>query len=160
MKTDKISKSEVHLIFRLGKKYFAVPVSKASNIIEISRMTSINRNNCLVIGNVNLRGTLVPIVNLHSKFGTKLEDFTYNNSVLVLETNNNEKYHVGIIIDALLEVLEIKLNEIDYGTSKQSLNGITSIKGYYNKNKHMQIGILEPENIFTNDEISMLKSNV
>ncbi len=161
MKTKIISISEVHLIVRIGKDFYGIPVSKTFNIIEISRITSFKQSNDLVIGNVNLRGALIPIVDLHTKFGTKQDDYTYNSSVLVFEINkNNCKFFVGILIDALHEVTEIKMSEIDYniGILHTSCNGC--IKGFYQRNKQMNIGIIEPENIFTTDEISMLKNSV
>jgi Chemotaxis signal transduction protein len=159
MKTNITSKSEVHLIFKLGKDIFGIPISKASNILEISRMTRIKKSNVLVIGNVYLRGTIIPIVNLHSKFGKKLDDFTYNNSVLVLETNNSGKFLIGIIIDALLEVAEIKMSDIDCKVEKLKTGFNGFIKGYYKRNKQMNIGILDLENMFTQDEISVLKKS-
>jgi purine-binding chemotaxis protein CheW len=159
MKTNKTGKSEVHLIFRLGKDFFGIPISKAFNILEISRMTSIKNSNDLILGNVSIRGSLVPIVNLHSKFGKKLDDYTYNNSLLVVETNNNGKLLIGILIDALLEVTEIKINDIDFDTKKMNTGYNGSVKGYYKRNKQINIGILDLENIFTLDEISLLKKS-
>jgi purine-binding chemotaxis protein CheW len=159
MKTNITGKSEVHLIFKLGKDIFGIPISKASNILEISRMTRIEKNNDFVIGNVYLRGSLIPIVNLHSKFGKKLDDFTYSNSVLVLETNTNGKFLIGIIIDALLEVTEIKMSDIDCNAENLNIGYYGSIKGYYKRNKQMNIGILNLDNMFTQDEISFLKKS-
>lgn len=161
MKTNILNKSEVHLIFRIGKDFFGIPVSKTLNIIEISRITRINQSNDLVIGNINLRGALVPVVDLHAKFGIKQDDYTYNTSVLVIKTNkNNDKFLVGILIDALHEVTEIKKSDIDYNIEILKTNCNGCIKAYYKQNKQIKIGIIEPENIFTSDEISMLKNIV
>jgi purine-binding chemotaxis protein CheW len=160
MKTDILSKSEVHLIFRLGLDFFGIPVSKTFNIIEISRMTSSIQDNELIIGNVNLRGTVIPIVNLNSKFGTKQDYYTYNTSILVLETNSKEKFHVGIIIDALHEVVEIHKNEIDSTINILQTKCNGCIKGYYKGNKQMNVGIIETDSIFTNDEITLLKKYI
>jgi purine-binding chemotaxis protein CheW len=159
MKKKILGKSDEHLIFRLGKDFFGIPVSKAFNIFEISRMTSINKNNDLVIGKVNLRGANIPIVNLNAKFGTKQDDFTYNTSILVLETDSINKFHVGIIIDALIEVVEINKNDIDFDIEILHTNCNGCIKGYFNRNDQMNVGIIEPENIFTNNEIIMLKNS-
>ncbi len=157
MKTSKKGESEVHLIFRIGNNYFGLPVSKATNIIEISRMNSTKKQDNFIIGNVSLRGTSVPVVTLHSKFGKKLENYTYNNSILMLETNSSEKFHIGIIIDDLIDSMEIKQKDISEGAGKENLTA-DSITGYYIRNKNMQINILEPESIFTNEEILKLKN--
>jgi chemotaxis signal transduction protein len=158
-KKNNLDNSEIHLIFRLGKSLYGVPVSKACNIFEISRMTCTNQSSDLILGNINLRGSLIPIVNLHPKFGTKQNDYTFSTSILVLEANSTSKFHVGIIIDALQEVAEIKHSDIETATAKShaGLNGC--IKGYYKNNKQYEIGILEPEKMFTNEEILTIKKS-
>ncbi len=153
MKTNTISDIASYLTFKLGMSFYAVPISKVLNIVEMSSVTSIHGNN-LISGTINFRGTFLPVTDARPKFGIIQEEYNNKACVLIIEILNQfEKLVVGIIIEALLEVMEIKRNEI---TANNYLSKYP-IFGVFRKDKYMSLNIIDQDILFSKDEILTLE---
>jgi purine-binding chemotaxis protein CheW len=152
MDTIILSETKSYLIFKLGSIFYGIEVAKVLNIIEMTKMTRLNASN-LVIGYVNLRNSFIPVVDVRNKLGIEQKSFSNNSCVLLIETGNDfEKFTLGILIDALHEVSEIKKNEIDVNSNYSKF-----ITGVYQRDKMFKIHLIEPNKLFGENELIDLK---
>ena len=96
--------------FRVGQQSFGVPISVIHEIVRVPEITAVPDSPSFVEGVINLRGKIVPVVDLRKRFGEKTVTRNKKNRILVSES---EGKLVGLIVDAASEVLRISENEID-----------------------------------------------
>ncbi|HNX65318.1 MAG TPA: chemotaxis protein CheW, partial [Bacteroidales bacterium] len=109
MNVDKDDRVETFLSFKLSEEVFAINVSQVLNILEMSKITRIPKAPEYLKGVINLRGTVLPVVDLRIKFGLPEKEATVDTSIIVLNILlNEESIFVGIMVDAVREVLELK----------------------------------------------------
>jgi purine-binding chemotaxis protein CheW len=160
MSTNQISKTDSFLTFKLADELYAVNVSKVLSILELTKITKIPRTPEYIRGVINLRGTVLPVVDLRIKFGLEATAFTSNTCILVLELLLDEQtVKLGGLVDSVQEVLEIEDQDIlpapNFG---QKLNS-EFIEGMY-KVDNTFVMILDIERIFTEGELSTLNGNI
>ena len=101
-----------YLSFKLGDELFAVNVGKVLNILEMTRITKVPNSPEYMKGVINLRGSVLPVIDMRVKFGLELTEETVNTCILVLDIEiDNESVKVGALVDAVSEVLEIEEEE-------------------------------------------------
>jgi purine-binding chemotaxis protein CheW len=98
------------LTFILGSEVYGIEILKVREIIKLMDITTVPRTPDYLKGVINLRGKVIPIVNLRSKFSMPEEEHTKETCVIVAEVNNTS---IGIIVDSVSEVLDIKSGEIE-----------------------------------------------
>lgn len=96
--------------FRVGQQSFGVPISVIHEIVRVPEITAVPDSPDFVEGVINLRGKIVPVVDLRKRFGEKTITRTKTNRILVSES---EGKLVGLMVDAASEVLKISESEID-----------------------------------------------
>ena len=107
------SKIQTYLSFRLKEELFAINVSQVINILEMRHITKIPKTPSYMKGVINLRGTVLPVVDLRIKFGMPKNEPTVDTSIIVL---NIEKHGIlimlGILVDSVKEVLDLNDEDI------------------------------------------------
>ena len=101
------------VVFQLGGEGYCVDISKVREINRVADITSIPESPEFVEGVINLRGQIIPIIDLRKRFGLmdKLDETNKaENRIMVVETNGNT---VGFIVDAVREVLRISNDQIE-----------------------------------------------
>jgi len=151
------SKINSYLTFKLGEEYFAANVSKVLNILEMTKVTKVPKAPNYMKGVINLRGSVLPLVDTRIKFDMPETEYTTNTCILVLDiTLNNETVHVGALVDSVQEVLEFDDALIQpapsIGTRYRSefIEGIAKVEDEF-------IMILNMDLIFSTDELSLLR---
>lgn len=148
-----------YLTFKLGDELFAANVSNVLNILEVLKITKVPMAPDYMKGVINLRGEVLPVVDVKVKFGMEETTFTGNTCILVLiiESIDGSTIPLGALVDSVQEVLEIETSSIlpppSIGSAYHSdfITGIVSHEGNF-------IMILDVERIFTTDEIVQLKN--
>jgi len=103
-----------YLTFTLGSEMFAVGILNVKEIIEYGNLTEIPMMPAFIRGVINLRGAVVPVVDLAARFGGKISDVQRRTCIVIVEvTQEDAKHDIGIMVDAVSEVLEIQANEIE-----------------------------------------------
>ena len=147
------------LSFKLGDEIFAANVGKVLNILELTKITKVPKAPDYMKGVINLRGSVLPLVDTRIKFGMEPTEFTTNTCILVLDIDfDGESVHVGALVDAVQEVLEINENEVEPPPSIGSKYKSEFIEGVA-KNDEDFIMLLDMDLIFTNDELRVLKES-
>lgn len=152
------SKVNSYLSFRIGSETFAADVANVLNILEMTTITQVPKSPDYMKGVINLRGTVLPVIDSRIKFGIKETEITSNTCIIVLELHiGGEPLMIGAVVDAVQEVLEIEQSELlpppNIGTNFRSEN----LKGMAQSDEGF-IMILDAEQVFASTEIVDLKN--
>lgn len=96
--------------FNIGNEEFGIDILKVQEIIRIMNITQVPNAPEFVEGVVNLRGRVIPVIDLRIKLGMKRKDHDNSTRIIVVEINNTT---VGFIVDAVSEVLRIQANVVE-----------------------------------------------
>jgi len=147
------------LSFKLGEEIFAANVAKVLNILELVKITKIPRSPDYMKGIINLRGNVLPVIDLRLKFGMEPTINTANTCILILDIEiDDESLQVGALVDSVLEVLEIKEDAMlpppDLGSKFKS-------EFIYSIVNHLDdfIMLLDMDKVFSTVEIMSLKES-
>jgi len=119
------------LSFFLGKEEYAIEILKVQEIIGLMPITPVPRMPEYIKGVLNLRGKIVPVMNLRTRFGLKEVEYTEETCIIVVQEN---QYLMGVIVDKVSEVADIEGSQIEevpsLGAGEQSeyLSGIGKVK--------------------------------
>lgn len=96
--------------FRLGAEEYGVDIAQVQEINRMVTVTSVPRAPAFMEGVINLRGQLIPIIDLRTRFGMARADHTKNTRIVVTEIGNKR---VGMVVDSVSEVLRLPLDAIE-----------------------------------------------
>ena len=103
-----------YLTFQLGGEMFAVGILNVKEIIEYGAVTEIPMMPRFIRGVINLRGAVVPVIDLTARFGGAATQAGRRTCIVILELPENEEQQViGVVVDAVSEVLEIPASAIE-----------------------------------------------
>ncbi len=160
MSIEKDNGVQTYLSFKLSEEVFAINVSKVINILEMSSITKIPKSPEYMKGVINLRGTVLPVVDLRLKFGLPEKEATVDTSIIVLSIDlNGDQILIGTLVDAVKEVLELKNNEI----SPAPTIGAKYTSGFIDGMWHIDdkfIMILNIDKVFSTDEVIDFKEQL
>jgi purine-binding chemotaxis protein CheW len=106
--------TQQYLTFMLGGEVFAIGILHIKEIIEYGHLTTVPMMPAFIRGVINLRGAVVPVVDLASRFGGKPGQVTRRSCIIILELEVEEETQViGVVVDAVNEVLEIAGADIE-----------------------------------------------
>ena len=151
---NELSTLTSYLSFKLGDETFAANVSKVLNILEMTKITKVPKAPEYMKGVINLRGTVLPLVDTRIKFGLTATEFTANTCILVLDiTIGDDSLQVGGLVDAVQEVLEIEPHQILSPPNIGSKYHSEFISGMYKVNEEQFIMILDMDKVFSTEEL-------
>lgn len=103
-----------YLTFKLDEEEYGLEIMKVQEIIKMMPITKVPRVPEYVRGVINLRGRIIPTIELRAKFGIDTVEDTDQTCIIVVEIMSNRgKVNVGIIVDQVAEVLDVAADEID-----------------------------------------------
>jgi len=101
------------LTFLLGQEYFAVNVTKVLEVLEKQHITKVPQTPGHILGIINFRGDILPVVDTRQKFNLPSQGIEEKNYVIVYDiSSNNNKFIIAATADAVKDVIEIRDNEI------------------------------------------------
>ena len=149
-----------YLSFKLDEEVFAANVNQVLEILELPKITRVPQSPAHMRGVINLRGAVLPVINARLKFGLGQCADTSDSCIIVLDINlGDEKIRIGLLVDAVEEVLEIDKEDILPPPSVGSKQNKEFILGIY-KNENDLLMILEPDKILSEDEVTTFQSKV
>lgn len=145
-----------YLTFMLGGEVFAIGILSTKEIIEYGQLTVVPMMPDFVRGVINLRGAVVPVVDLSSRFGRHPSEVTRRSCIVIVEVGGGEgKQDVGVVVDAVNEVLEIPAEEIEPAPAFGAKIRPDFISGMGKRNSGFVI-ILNADRVLSVDEMSQL----
>jgi purine-binding chemotaxis protein CheW len=117
--TEELSASEAQqepsqlLTFLLDKEVYGTDISQIQEILEYRKVTPVPRTPNFMLGVINLRGNVVPVVDLRCQFDMNIIDTTVDTCIVIVDvTVDGEKAPMGILVDAVKEVITLGQGEI------------------------------------------------
>lgn len=149
-------KSFKQLIFSLNKGYYGFSILKVKEVIGMVKTIPIPHAPSFIKGVINLRGRIMPVMDLRIKFGMAQEDYTERTCIVIVEVLVNDKARqMGVIVDGISEVIEINKEDIEpppqYAENDDCdfIDGIAKIKGKV-------VMLLNIESIINCDAVTIL----
>lgn len=146
-----------YLTFRLLDELYGIRVDAILQIIAIPQITPIPRTPPFVKGVINLRGKIIPVIDLRLRFGLEPTEYDARTSIIILRTAvNHAEVYIGVIVDTVLEVMDILEQQIedkpDFGVKLDTeyILGMAKVK-------EKVVTLLDIENVLTRDELVMIQ---
>lgn len=145
---------EQMIVFRLADEQFAVSINQVQEINRLSQITRVPRAPKFVEGVVNLRGDVIPVIDLRKRFELAAREYNQFNRIIV---SDFDKKKVGIIVDEVLEVLRVPKKKVEIAPETiQGSNSQNFLEGLANLDERM-IMILNLKNILSGGEWQKIK---
>jgi purine-binding chemotaxis protein CheW len=118
------------IVFALGSEEYGVEVEKVRTIERMQPMTRVPKTPEFVKGVINLRGIVIPVIDLRARFGLETVEYNDNTRIIIVAA---EQYEVGLIVDNANDVLDIDTDQIDNppeivgGIKAKYLDGIAKV---------------------------------
>ena len=146
-----------YLTFMLGGEMFAMGILAVKEIIEFNNLTSVPMMPPFVRGVINVRGAVVPVIDLAARFGGQLSAVTRRTCIVIIEANaaDGDKQDIGVMVDAVSAVLEIAGSEIEPPPSFGAKIRVDFISGMAKVNGRFVI-VLNIDKVLSVDEMMML----
>ena len=153
-------KTESYLTFKLAKENFAINVRSVLSILEVEKITVVPKAPYYMKGIINLRGSVLPIIDIRLKFAMEPIEITSNTSILVLDVIiENASVKVGILVDGVEEVVEISKDQIKEPPSIGSKYQSEFIYGMAKLEEEFLM-LVDMDKVFSVDEIIDLKTTL
>lgn len=146
MKND-INHIDQYVIFKLENEYYGITIDFVETIEKISEITRLPNAPTYIIGVINLRGEVIPVIDLRKKFGMDTHKITEESRIIIL---SYEEIVVGILVDSSSEVLTINNEDIDSSNTLIDVSEEDHVKAIGKVNGRMII-ILDVMKILAGD---------
>ena len=156
VKAESIGEEGQYLTFSLRKEMFAIGILNIKEILEYGQLTAVPMMPEFIRGVINLRGAVVPVVDLSARFGDKQSEVTKRTCIVIIEINTEDgKQDIGVVVDAVSEVLEIPDSEIEPAPGFGAKIRVDFIAGMGKVNGKFVI-ILNVDKVLSTDELAMV----
>ena len=152
-----------YLTFMLGGETFAIGILAIKEIIEYGQLTEVPRMPASIRGVINLRGSVVPVIDLAARFGKQPTAVGRRTCIVILEVHSDESEGdghqvIGVMVDAVNEVLDIPATEIEpapsFGAKIRAdfIQGMGKVAGKF-------VILLNADRVLSVDEMAELAAN-
>jgi purine-binding chemotaxis protein CheW len=144
-----------YLTFRLAEEEYGLAILKVKEIIGLLSITHMPRTPQHIRGIINLRGRVIPVMDLRVKFGMEATEDTSETCIIVVDiSRRNRTVHMGILVDSVSEVLDIAASEIE--DSPKFGDGVDTdfIKGM-GKTRDRVIMLLDIDKVVVGDDLAL-----
>ena len=145
-----------YLTFTLGEEVFAMDIRTVREIIQYGPMTTVPLMPGFVRGVINLRGAVVPVIDLQARFGRPAAHIGKKTCIVIFDAvRDGERVELGLLVDAVSEVIEIAAEQIEpppnFGASvrRDFIRGMGKVASRF-------VIILEPDKAFDVSEMAQL----
>ncbi|MDQ7838024.1 MAG: chemotaxis protein CheW [Thermodesulfobacteriota bacterium] len=146
-----------YLTFVLGGENFALETSRVKEVLEYTTITRIPRMPDFLCGVINLRGNVVPVMDMRLKLGMPSAGRTVDTCIVIVEVDfDDESATIGCLVDSVKEVLEIAANEIEPPPKMGMRLGTDFIQGMARQGESFII-ILDINRIIAAEDIMLLQ---
>jgi purine-binding chemotaxis protein CheW len=157
MSSNKITETTQYLTFKLDNEVFAVDVAKVREILDYTPATKIPGTPEFMRGIINVRGNVVPVVDMRLKFGMPKTEKTVDTCIIVLEIVVGEDTTVlGALVDSVQEVFELEPGQIEPSPRIGTRWRTEFIRGIGKHNNELII-ILDIDMVFSSSELAIFQ---
>ncbi len=158
MTAAEVTEMTQYLTFRLDDEVFALDISKVREVLDFTSVTKVPRTPEFMRGVINLRGSVVPVVDLRLKFGMTATERTVNTCIIIAEvTVDGDTTVLGCLADSVQEVLDLEPGSIAQAPKIGTKLRTEFIKGMGRREESFLI-ILDIDKVFSTDELAMVQA--
>lgn len=143
------------IVFELGEETYGVEVDKVKTIERMMPMTRVPKTPPFVKGVINLRGVVVPVIDLRGRFGLEEADYTEHSRIIIVSM---EQLEVGLIVDSASNVIDINTDVIE--EPPEIVGGIKAkyLQGVAKLSDESLLVMLNLKEVLNKDEIVQLEA--
>ena len=146
-----------YLTFSMAEEEYGIGILKIKEIIGMMPITTVPQTPEFVKGVINLRGKVIPVVDLRLRFGMESIDYTERTCIIVVEIEGNAgTVQIGIVVDAVSEVLNIKGEDVEETPTFGARLNTDYIHGMAKMEGGVKI-LLDIDRVLSTEEIAELK---
>jgi purine-binding chemotaxis protein CheW len=154
MSVSTITETVQYLTFKLADEIFALDVAKVREILEFTTITKVPQTPEFMRGVINLRGSVVPVVDMRLKFGMSATNQTINTCIIVVEAILDEDTTIlGALADSVQEVVELEPEQIEPAPTIGTRLNTEFIKGMGKHNEQF-VMIMDIDRLFSTQEMA------
>ena len=158
MSTSEINETRQYLTFKLGNEIFATDVAKVREVLDFTKITEIPRTPDFMSGVINLRGSVVPVVDMRLCLEMSKTERTTNTCIVVLEVLlDSESLVIGALADSVEEVIDLEPDQIRQAPRIGTKIQTDFLKGM-GKRDDQFIMILDIDRVFSADEMRTVRN--
>jgi purine-binding chemotaxis protein CheW len=155
MSVAQITETTQYLTFKLDEEVFALDVAKVREILEYTTVTKVPQTPEFMRGVINLRGSVVPVIDLRLKFGMSATEQTINTCIIVAEVEmEGETILLGALADSVQEVDEMEPEQIEAAPHIGTRLNTDFIKGMGKKDGNF-VMILDIDRVFSSGDLEI-----
>lgn len=159
MSVTEITDTRQYLTFKLGDEVFATDVAKVREVLDFTNITKIPRTPDFMSGVINLRGNVVPVVDLRLCFEMSKTEKTVNTCIVVVEMLlDGESTVIGALADSVEEVIDLEPEQIQPAPRIGTQIRTDFIKGMGKRDAQF-IMILDIDRVFSAEELSAVRGS-
>jgi purine-binding chemotaxis protein CheW len=156
MSVNEITEMRQYLTFKLGNEVFGIDVAKVREVLDFTTITEIPRTPDFMSGVINLRGSVVPVVDLRLCFQMSKTERTRNTCIVVVEVMlDGESTVIGALSDSVEEVIDLEPDQIQPAPRIGARIHTDFIKGM-GKREMQFIMILDIDRVFSTEELAVV----
>lgn len=145
-----------YLVFQLDKEEFAIQVEKVREIMGVQDITQVPQTPIHVKGVINLRGKVIPVVDLRLKFGMEAAEYTHRTCIVVVQvTGPRDTMLMGVVVDGVVEVLQVADADVEDTPSFGQDVAIPYVMGLAKLKGKVKI-LLDIDQVMTSRELARL----
>lgn len=158
MSAAAIMEATQYLTFKLDDEVFAIDISQVREVLDFTMITKVPRTPEFMRGVINLRGSVVPVVDLRLKFGMSQTEKTVNTCIIIVEVAvDKETTILGALADSVQEVLDLGPDHIEPAPKIGTRLNTAFIRGMGKRDNKFTI-ILDIDKIFSTDELVLVQA--
>lgn len=158
MSTIEMQNMTQYLTYKLGDEVFAFDISKVREVLDFTTITKVPKTPDFMRGVINLRGSVVPVVDLKLKFGMNRTEKTVNTCIIITEvTVDGETTVLGTMADSVQEVMNLEPDHIEPAPTIGTQLNTKFIRGMGKQNDRFVI-ILDIDKVFSTGEIALVQA--
>jgi purine-binding chemotaxis protein CheW len=153
-----IMETTQYLTFKLEDEVFALDISKVREVLDFTTITKVPKTPEFMRGVINLRGSVVPVVDLRLKFGMSKTEKTVNTCIIIAEvTIDNDTTVLGALADSVQEVMDLEPGHIEPAPKIGTRLNTEFIRGMGKRDNTFVI-ILDIDKVFSIDELALVQA--
>ena len=157
MSTAVMTETTQYLTYKLGEEIYALDIGKVREVLDFAGATKVPRTPEFMRGVINLRGSVVPVVDLRLKFGMTKTERTVNTCVIIVEVSvEGETTVLGCLADSVQEVMDLGPGQIEPAPRIGTRLRTEFILGM-GKRDGKFIMLLDVDRVFSCDELSLVQ---
>jgi len=154
-----IAETTQYLTFKLEDEVYATDIAQVREVLEYSRVTKVPRTPDYMRGVINLRGHVVPVLDLKLRFGMSRTEQTVNTCVIIVEvTIEGEKTIIGALADSVQEVIDMDPSTIEPPPKIGTKLNTDFIRGMGKRDEQFVI-ILDIDKVFSTEDMDSVKAS-